>query len=444
VLVSFMDEGKHPNIARQAGDEPLSRRQPRTLRQEALPIRTGIRDKERGTPYMSGSISHLQTRQSQSRDVSGPPATRSRRRGKMSYDSDDDILYSNSNNANEERASGTKDTYSTRDRIGSRSGSTFQHSALDTPPALNRHPRRNPRQGEWSDWVFDHRENRFKRTRDYYGRQEVQYHEDSVSPPPQGPAGNINFVPGYQDSVDTSKASRMFGRMAEKAWKSSNTYSPINSIISKDNTMGEAARQAKLFADFGQKMKTCAFISFQKEEDTQPPETPSLGYIADGTGETPGQFLQRTGPISYNINSTPGESLSEYSNYQPYELSDIGDAFFGVNFDAGVQPARNSKLEKWRLAESKKREQEAREYLTARQEAHEEGPPIPGWDDRKREDAPAATARRYGEGFVDDSDEQETGYSTDEGYDRAGNPMQEVSSTPSTWLYVGNIPRNDA
>ena len=38
----------------------------------------------------------------------------------------------------------------------------------------------------------------------------------------------------------------------------------------------------------------------------------------------------------YNPNSTPGESLSEYSNYQPSELSEIDDPFWGVDFDAGV------------------------------------------------------------------------------------------------------------
>lgn len=35
-------------------------------------------------------------------------------------------------------------------------------------------------------------------------------------------------------------------------------------------------------------------------------------------------------------NSTPGESLSEYSNYQPSEFSEVDDPFFGVDFDAGV------------------------------------------------------------------------------------------------------------
>jgi hypothetical protein len=49
------------------------------------------------------------------------------------------------------------------------------------------------------------------------------------------------------------------------------------------------------------------------------------------------QTLSNSASPSYNISSTPGESLSEYSNYQSSELSEIDDPFFGVNFDAGVQ-----------------------------------------------------------------------------------------------------------
>jgi hypothetical protein len=49
------------------------------------------------------------------------------------------------------------------------------------------------------------------------------------------------------------------------------------------------------------------------------------------------QTLSNSASPSYNINSTPGDSLSEYSTYQPSELSDIEDPFFGVDFDAGVQ-----------------------------------------------------------------------------------------------------------
>ena len=36
----------------------------------------------------------------------------------------------------------------------------------------------------------------------------------------------------------------------------------------------------------------------------------------------------------YNIGSTPGESISEYSNYQPSDYSEIEDPFCGVDFDA--------------------------------------------------------------------------------------------------------------
>jgi hypothetical protein len=39
----------------------------------------------------------------------------------------------------------------------------------------------------------------------------------------------------------------------------------------------------------------------------------------------------------YNLGSTPGESISEYSNYQPSEFSEVEDPFFGVDFSAGVQ-----------------------------------------------------------------------------------------------------------
>jgi hypothetical protein len=48
----------------------------------------------------------------------------------------------------------------------------------------------------------------------------------------------------------------------------------------------------------------------------------------------PPQTISNSASPSNNIGSTPGES--EYSTYQPSELSDIEDPFFGVNFDAGV------------------------------------------------------------------------------------------------------------
>ena len=46
------------------------------------------------------------------------------------------------------------------------------------------------------------------------------------------------------------------------------------------------------------------------------------------------QTISNSASPSYNISSTPGDSFSDYSNYEP---SEIEDEFFGVNFDAGVQ-----------------------------------------------------------------------------------------------------------
>jgi hypothetical protein len=49
------------------------------------------------------------------------------------------------------------------------------------------------------------------------------------------------------------------------------------------------------------------------------------------------QTFSNSASLSYNISSTPRENLSEYSNYQSSELSEINDPFYGVDFDAGVQ-----------------------------------------------------------------------------------------------------------
>jgi hypothetical protein len=81
--------------------------------------------------------------------------------------------------------------------------------------------------------------------------------------------GNDNFGPGCRDSVEFNKASRAFGQMKGKAWKSSDMYSPVNPTISKDKTMGEFACQAELLAHFGQKIKPCMFASLQREADVQ-------------------------------------------------------------------------------------------------------------------------------------------------------------------------------
>jgi hypothetical protein len=56
------------------------------------------------------------------------------------------------------------------------------------------------------------------------------------------------------------KFAETFKKMEGKAWKSSAKISGISSTISKDNTSGECARQAKLFAEFG-KRRSCAFAS---------------------------------------------------------------------------------------------------------------------------------------------------------------------------------------
>jgi hypothetical protein len=68
-------------------------------------------------------------------------------------------------------------------------------------------------------------------------------------------ADNIGSGSGFGDSVDFSRATRTFGLTAGKTWDSSQ----ISPTISKDNTEGECARQAKLLADFGQKLKLCTF-----------------------------------------------------------------------------------------------------------------------------------------------------------------------------------------
>jgi hypothetical protein len=80
---------------------------------------------------------------------------------------------------------------------------------------------------------------------------------------------DVPFGPVLRAPVDLNGAARIFGRVSRKPWKPSDPFSSISSTISKDNTGGECARQAKLFADFGQKMKTkpCEFGSAHIEED---------------------------------------------------------------------------------------------------------------------------------------------------------------------------------
>jgi hypothetical protein len=98
---------------------------------------------------------------------------------------------------------------------------------------------------------------------------DYDYEEVSGKKVTSSAKGNETFGPGCRDLVDFSKASRAFGRMAGKAWKTSDTYSPVNSTISKDKTMGDFACQAELLAHFGQKIKPCVFTSVQMEDDVQ-------------------------------------------------------------------------------------------------------------------------------------------------------------------------------
>jgi hypothetical protein len=68
---------------------------------------------------------------------------------------------------------------------------------------------------------------------------------------------NTDSGSGFGDSVGFSKIARTFGLTARKNWNSSDSYAQISSTISKDNTEGECARQAKLLAYYSEKIKPC-------------------------------------------------------------------------------------------------------------------------------------------------------------------------------------------
>jgi hypothetical protein len=72
----------------------------------------------------------------------------------------------------------------------------------------------------------------------------------------------------FQDPVDLNKAARILSRVPRKR-KFSDSLSSINYTISRDNTGGECARQAKLLTEFNQKMKRkpCGLRSAHREED---------------------------------------------------------------------------------------------------------------------------------------------------------------------------------
>jgi hypothetical protein len=66
-----------------------------------------------------------------------------------------------------------------------------------------------------------------------------------------------------KESVQLDKVEQTFKKMAGKAWKSSATFANVSSTISRDNTSGESARQAKLFAEFAGRGRPCILISDQ-------------------------------------------------------------------------------------------------------------------------------------------------------------------------------------
>jgi hypothetical protein len=71
--------------------------------------------------------------------------------------------------------------------------------------------------------------------------------------------------PDSKESVQLDKVAQTFKQMAGKAWKSSATFTTVSSTISRDNTCGESARQAKLFAEFAGRGRPCTLISNQAQ-----------------------------------------------------------------------------------------------------------------------------------------------------------------------------------
>jgi hypothetical protein len=155
----------------------------------------------------------------------------------------------------------------------------------DRPLAQNRAPPPPPPPESWQAAVV---------RRVYAGGEAVYSNSDDNYDYEENPGkkvtssakGNATFGSRYRESVDFSRASKAFGRMAGKAWKSSDTYPPVNSTISKDKTMGESARQAELLAHFGRKIKPCVCTTVQREEDVQSEPIVDLAEFAKSFAET--------------------------------------------------------------------------------------------------------------------------------------------------------------
>lgn len=82
---------------------------------------------------------------------------------------------------------------------------------------------------------------------------------------------------GSEEPVQLSKFATAagFGKVAGKTWTSSKSYAGVSSTISRDNTSGESARQAKLLAEFGRRGRPCMLTSDQAQ---QSPEGSSPQY----------------------------------------------------------------------------------------------------------------------------------------------------------------------
>jgi hypothetical protein len=87
--------------------------------------------------------------------------------------------------------------------------------------------------------------------------------------------------------------------MAGKAWKSSATFTAISPTISRDNTSGEHARQAKLFAEFAGRGRPCVLSSNQAQRSleglfsSQYEGSSRLNYVYDrGKNEFPIEIVK--------------------------------------------------------------------------------------------------------------------------------------------------------
>jgi hypothetical protein len=70
--------------------------------------------------------------------------------------------------------------------------------------------------------------------------------------------------------VGFGQMSRAFKQMGSQPWKSSKTQTSIHYTISRDNTGGESARRAELFAEFGRRRGFCDLITNLAEESPSP------------------------------------------------------------------------------------------------------------------------------------------------------------------------------